>query len=46
MPSLLRFLTILAVLGAIGVAAMLALATLVHVTPRPMEHTIPPGKLR
>ena len=46
MPSLVRFLMVLAVLAAIVVAGMVALVTFVHVTPRTMEETIPPEKLK
>lgn len=46
MPSLLRFVLILAVLAGIVLAIMLALVFFVHVTPRPMEEIIPPARLR
>ncbi len=45
MPSLIRFLVIVAVLAGLVYGAMLALAGLVEVTPRPMEQVIPAAKL-
>jgi hypothetical protein len=45
-PSLIRFIIVLAVLAGVVLAAMLALVTFVHVTPRPMEETIPASKLK
>jgi len=44
-PTLLRFLAVIAVLGVIVVAAMLALATFVEPVPREMSVTIPPNRL-
>jgi hypothetical protein len=41
MPSLTRFLAILAVLWAIGFAAMYALATFVQPATRPMQTDVP-----
>ncbi len=46
MPSLVRFLTVLALLAAVVFAGMIALVTFVHVTPRPMAQTIPPAQLK
>ena len=45
MPSLVRFLTILAVLGVIAYGVMLALVTFVTPEPREMTQTISPTKL-
>lgn len=44
MPSLLRFLTILAVIGGLGYGAMIALTTLVDLKPREITVTVPPDK--
>ena len=44
MPSLLRFLTVLAVIGGLGYGAMVALATLVDLKPREITVTVPPDK--
>ncbi|BDV39004.1 hypothetical protein DSM21852_22570 [Methylocystis bryophila] len=44
-PSLVRFLTILAVLGAIAYGIMLALVSFVTPEPREMTQTISPTKL-
>ncbi len=44
MPSLLRFLTVVAVIGAIGYGALYALANFVTPKPREMTVTIPPDK--
>jgi hypothetical protein len=44
MPFLLRFLTIIAVLGAAGYGGLFALATMVEPTPREMSVTIPPDR--
>jgi hypothetical protein len=41
MPSLFRFLAILAVIAGLGYAAMFALATLVDLTPREITVTVP-----
>lgn len=46
MPSLVRFLVVLAVLAAVVFGAMEALVTFVHVTPRTMEQPISPARLR
>ena len=46
MPSLIRFLVVLAVLAGLGYAAMLALATFVEPTPREMKVRVPAEKLR
>src|SRR3712207_5348673 len=44
-PTLFRFLAVIAVLGLLAVAAMYALATFVEPTPRKMSVTIPPNRL-
>jgi hypothetical protein len=44
-PTLLRFVAVIAILGAIAVAAMYALATFVEPTPREMSVTIPANRL-
>jgi hypothetical protein len=44
MPSLIRFLTVLAILAGLGYAAMFALATFVHLQPREITVTVPPDK--
>jgi hypothetical protein len=44
-PSLFRFLIVLALLAALGFSIVFALATLVTVTPRPMEQIVPPSRL-
>ena len=44
MPSLLRFLTVLAIIGGLGYAAMYALATMVDLKPREITVTVPPDK--
>lgn len=41
MPSLFRFLTILAIIAALGYAAMFALATLVQLKPREITVSVP-----
>lgn len=46
MPSLFRFLTTLAILGALIYAGMFALATFVEPTPREMSVSIPNSKLQ
>lgn len=46
MPTLLRFLTILALLVGAGYAGMAALAYLVEPQPREMTITIPPERLQ
>ena len=46
MPTLFRFLTIVAVLGGLAFAAMYALATLVEPQPREMTVTIPATRLK
>ena len=45
MPTLFRFLFVLAVLAGIAYAAMFALATLVEPEPREMTVTIPASRL-
>jgi hypothetical protein len=45
MPSLFRFFIVLIVLGAIGAAAMVYLATFVEPNTREMTVRIPPAKL-
>lgn len=45
MPSLFRFFVVVIVLGAIGAAAMVYLATFVEPNTREMTVRIPPGKL-
>ena len=45
MPSLLRFLVVVALLAAAVYGGMVALVTFVEVTPRPMEQAIPAAKL-
>ena len=44
MPSLLRLLTILAIIAGLGYAGMLALATLVDLKPREITVTVPQDK--
>ncbi|MCA1457434.1 histidine kinase [Bradyrhizobium sp. BRP22] len=44
MPSLFRFLTVLAVIGGIGYGIIFALANFVTPKPREMTVTIPPEK--
>ena len=46
MPTLFRFLVVLAVLGGLGFAAMFALATFVEPEPREMTVTIPNSRLQ
>jgi hypothetical protein len=46
MPTLFRFLAVLAVIGGIGFAAMFALATLVEPEPREMTVSIPNSKFQ
>ncbi len=45
MPSLFRFLLLVAVLAALVYGAMLALVSFVQVTPRPMEQVVPAARL-
>ncbi len=45
MPSLFRFLFVVAVLGGLGWAAMLALVTFVEPQQREMTQTLPASKL-
>ena len=45
MPSLIRFLVIVGLLAAVIYGGMLALASFVEVTPRPLEQIVPPAKL-
>jgi hypothetical protein len=44
MPSLFRFLTILAIIAGIGYAAIYALATLVNPQTREITVTVPPDR--
>ena len=44
MPSLFRFLTLVAVLGGLAWGAMFALANFVNPKPREMSVSIPPDK--
>jgi hypothetical protein len=44
MPSLIRFLTVVAIIALLGYGAMFALATLVQLTPREITVTVPPDK--
>ncbi|MGY2050080.1 histidine kinase [Methylobacterium sp. JK268] len=46
MPTLFRFLAIVAILAGLVVAAMFALATFVEPTPREITVTIPSSKLQ
>ena len=46
MPTLFRFLAVLAVIGGLGFAAMFALATLVEPEPREITVTIPNSRLQ
>ena len=46
MPTLFRFLAVVAILGGVAFAAMFALATFVEPEPREMTHTIPASKLQ
>ena len=46
MPTLFRFLAVLAVIAGLGFAAMFALATFVEPEPREMTVTIPSSKLQ
>jgi len=46
MPTLFRFLTVLLVLGAIGLALVYALATFVQPSTRPMETPVPLDRVR
>lgn len=45
MPTLFRFLVVIAVLAGLAYAAMFALATLVEPEPREMTTTIPASRL-
>lgn len=45
MPTLFKFLTVLAVLGGLGFAAMMALVMFVEPQPREMTIVIPPSRL-
>ncbi len=45
MPTLFRFLVVIAVLAGLGFAAIFALATFVEPQPREMTTTIPPNRL-
>jgi hypothetical protein len=44
MPSLLRLLTVLAIIFALGYGAIFALATFVSPKPREISVTVPPSK--
>ena len=44
MPSLLRFLTVIAIIFGIGYGVLWALATFIHPTPREITVTVPPDK--
>jgi hypothetical protein len=44
LPSLIRFLIVVGVLGAVAFAGMYALVTFVEPQPREMTQTIPPSK--
>lgn len=44
MPSLMRFLTVVAVLAGIAYAGMLALATFIDMKPREITQTVPQDK--
>ena len=44
MPSLLRFLTVLAIIFGIGYAVLWTLATFVNPKPREISVTVPPDK--
>jgi hypothetical protein len=44
MPSLFRFLVVVAVLGGLGYAAMFALANFVDLKPREITVTVPPDR--
>jgi hypothetical protein len=45
LPSLIRFLVIVAILAALGYGGMIALVTFVEPQPREMTQTLPTGKL-
>ncbi len=45
MPTLFRFIVVVAVLAGLGFAALFALATFVEPQPREMSTTIPPNRL-
>jgi hypothetical protein len=45
MPSLIKFLTVIGILGGLGFAGMLALVMFVEPQPREMSIVIPPAKL-
>ena len=46
MPTLFRFLFVLAILAGLGFAAMFALATLIHPEPREITVPVPSSKLQ
>jgi hypothetical protein len=46
MPTLFRFLAVIAVIGGLGFVAMFALATFVQPEPREMTVTIPNSRLQ
>jgi hypothetical protein len=45
LPSLIRFLVIVAILAGLGYGAMIALVTFVEPQPREMTQTLPANKL-
>jgi hypothetical protein len=45
LPSLIRFLLIVALIAALVYGAMVALVTFVEVKPRTMEQPVPPAQL-
>ncbi len=45
MPSLIKFLVVVAILAGLVYGGMVALVTFVEVKPRPMEQAIPSAKL-
>ncbi len=44
MPSLFRFLVVVALIGGIGYVVIFSLATFVKYTPREIVQTVPPDK--
>lgn len=46
MPTLFRFVAILAILGGLVVGGMVALATLVTPEPREITETVPPARFQ
>ncbi len=45
MPSLVKFLIVVALIGGLVYAGMIALVSVVEVSPRPMEQAIPAARL-